>query len=476
MGEAVRETMLRVSVVFPGPSRQGFANLAVFLLARLCEDAGYFPVETLFVDAGRLCDAEGRPVRARRGRWLWLVTLSYEEQWPALVGAIGSVGSPLRARDRGPLDPIVVAGGMSVALNPEPLRPFLDGVFRGDAEPVVDEILSIAEQHPLDDREALSESLAALERSGPVRFWGRRPACSRGAAVSTFGRMLLVEASRGCPVRCRFCAVGHLRRVHFFPASSIIEAAGESKGASRIGLVGAALSWHPEMETLLEGLERARLDLSPSSLDARLLAGKKAGLVARAIERSGLRTITLAPEAGSERLRLKLGKRMPDDALERAVETACSAGAVHVKLYVMYGLPGESDDDLLQTANLVRKLRRVMNAAHRSRGSTGRISVSANPFIPKPLTPWAEEPMQPLAQLRRKRRLLKQAVERVGGVDFSGLSPRLAVLQCMLDRAGPEAAALLEECSGRWPPPSGMLDRFLPGWLQLVCGRLEKCE
>lgn len=470
--------MPAVSVFYPGPEKEGRANLAVVLLERLAREAGVTAVETVYWQRGRLL-GQGRHRRAASRR-VWLLTAAYEQQWPVLPAALRAAGiAPLAAR-RGEADPLVVAGGVSLALNPGPLSAFADVLVGGDAEPVLGSILGEVEASGHGSRAALLERLAGLDgvrtsaspaEVSPLFHTGDCPAAQTDAAAgSHLGGMVLVETGRGCPVRCRFCAVGHLRpRPLFFPPAEIIAAARRAwRPGLRVGLVGAGLSWHPQLDEIIAGLEEFSADLSPASLDARLLAAGRGRRLLRHLAASRQRTVTLAPESGSERLRRHLNKHISDEVLEGAVRRLVEAGVLHLKLYLMYGLPGENDGDLQDAVRLARRVRAWMDDVQRPRGRAGRLQVSANPFVPKPATPWGDQPMPALVELRRRFRFLRDRLAGLGGVDVSGLSPRLAVLQCLLDRAGPELAPLLGACRGKWPPPAGLLDQLAPGWQRLV--------
>ena len=141
---------------------------------------------------------------------------------------------------------------------------------------------------------------------------------------------------------------------------------------------------------------------------------------------------------------------------------------MHLKLYLMYGLPGEDKDDLEDQIDLVTKVHGWLVASQRSSGRVGRLSVSLNPFVPKPHTPLGLEAMPPLGELKRKFALLAGGMRKGGAGAISGLSPRHAVLQALIDRSGEELSDLLEKTGGRWPPPSGLLRQMVPELDRLV--------
>jgi radical SAM superfamily enzyme YgiQ (UPF0313 family) len=239
----------------------------------------------------------------------------------------------------------------------------------------------------------------------------------------------------------------------------------------KVGLVGASLSRHPGLLQMVEGLAEAGADFSPASLGAGVLAGAEGERLLAHLKRSGQRTVTLAPETGSKRLQREIAKPLPDDMLERAVRRLGEAGILHLKMYFLYGLPTEEEGDLHASVELIARVRKWLLRAQRARGKAGRLTVSINPFVPKPHTPFAQESMPPLAELKRRRRILSDGLRRLGGVAVSGLSPRAAVWQCLLDRGDEGLGDLLDRSGGRWPPPPGLVEEVVPDWRELVFGR-----
>ncbi len=466
---------LRLAAVHPAPPEEGLASLAIHALCALAEAAGV-GAEPVFLPA--------RPGERPRGHLsglpagefdLWAVSAAFEEQWPTLPWLLTRAGVPARAAARDHRHPIVLLGGVAARLNPAPVLPFIDLLAPGDAEAILPALLERLEAGRGAGREALLDSLRGLAGLAVRPFEGPPVACVFTAPArpiveqlprgrSLLPDMLLVETGRGCPAGCRFCAIGYTRRPPmFFPPAAILEAVGAASAPGRrVGLVGASLGRHPGLGELLEGLLGQGLDLSPASLDPAVLAGPEGPRLAAALARGAQRTVTLAPEAGTERLRRVIHKGFADAELEAAVRRLGEAGVLHLKLYMMYGLPTEADEDLDAAAALVGRARAWLDAAHRGRGGTGRVSVSLNPFVPKPRTPFELEPMPRADDLRRRRGRLFSALGRSGGVRPGGMGVRRAILQALLTRADPGCATLLEACQGRWPPPAGLLAALAP--------------
>jgi len=218
-------------------------------------------------------------------------------------------------------------------------------------------------------------------------------------------------------------------------------------GVNRVGLAGAAVAEGEGFRDLLKWLKERGLRATASSLRADLLNGE----TARILVELGQRTLTLSAEAGSQRLRDALGKGLADGDILAAADAARKAGARVLKLYLMYGLPGESDDDLRAAGSLAGEIKKNL--------ARTRLSVSASPFVPKPGTPLADVPLLDERELRRRRELLAGGLRRAGVRSFTGESPRQALWQAALTRgdgtvlsrllAGETRSALLKEAVDR---------------------------
>ena len=460
-----------VAVVYPGPAREGMASLALHGIHQLVNRHPRALCERVFNEQAPPRSAESR--RLLSSFDMLAFTVAFEEQWVLLPQMLKSAGIPPRFRDRNQSHPVVLVGGIAARLNAAPASRFADLVARGDAECVLPEILEHLEQGRGESREKLKAALSGIGDDPRYENSGAPVAQRIFDPPSSFNRMVLVETGRGCPAGCRFCAVAHARRPPvFFPAAAVLEAAREGIAmGKRVGLVGASLSRHPDLLEMVEGLAESGADFSPASLGAPVLAGPAGGRLLRHLENSRQRTVTLAPETGSKRLQKTIGKPLVEEAFEKAVSGLGEAGVLHLKLYFLYGLPGEEEADLQDSIDLVARARKWLLGAQRSRGRTGRLAVSINPFVPKPHTPLAEEPMPPLAELKRRRKFFTQGLRRLGGVSVSGLSPRAAVWQCLLDRGDQTLCDLLERADGRWPPSTRLVDEVIPAWRDLVFGR-----
>jgi len=363
-------------------------------------------------------------------------SLPYELDWLALPAMLAAGGLPVWPRERRDDCPLVIAGGASVTMNPEPLSDLVDAFVIGEAEPVIPALAHVLRQEA--DREARLGALAALPGlyvparppPKPIRrlVWGGVADQPRTSLVlspeSAFPGRFLIEMGRGCPMGCRFCLVGSLYApVRYANRDSVLRAARQALGFTRkIGLIGAALSAYPGLDGLVQELVESGADVSLSSLRADRLSPQ----LLQALRQGGQDTVTIAPEAGAERLRRAIGKPIADAQLAAAVAAAAECGVRVVRLYFMTNLPGETQADRAALADLV--------AGWAARFPTLRFAVTLSPFVPKPWTPFEEQTFPGAREVKSTLDDLAVCLRAATKAQVRPGSPRLAAVQAALSR------------------------------------------
>jgi radical SAM superfamily enzyme YgiQ (UPF0313 family) len=484
---------LRIALAFPNTYFVGMSNLGFQTVYRLLNEPDDVVCERVFLPPRQELE-EARRTGIR------LITLesqlpvadfdvlafsvSFEWDYTNVVTMLRLSGLPVRASERDERHPLVVLGGATTFLNPEPLAPFVDLVCAGEGEALVPELVAglragggrAAVLRGLVGRPGMYvPSLVDVAYGADGGVVGFVPAPGSGAVApvtkaalkatdlaeppattvfspdTEFGSRLLVEVVRGCANLCRFCWAGYnYLPVRAFDADRILRIAEAARPHSaRVGLVSIALCDHPEIERILSRLLALGYGISPASLRLDDLTPA----IVRLLRASGERTLTIAPETGSDRLRRVINKTMTNaEVLDRA-ELVFESGIENLKLYFMIGLPTETDDDLVAIRDLTVAIRERMLRHARGRGAIGRIVASVNPLIPKPGTAYQWMPMEPNAVTERKMKRLRQLVAGLDNVYFTIKSERHSFYQALLslgDRRVAAAVEAAERNGGQW--------------------------
>jgi radical SAM superfamily enzyme YgiQ (UPF0313 family) len=443
-----------VALVYPNSYYLGMSNLGIHTLYKMLNRYDRVVAERAFWESE---DSQSPPISLESQRPLSdfaviAFSISYELDYVNVARILKASGIPLYAADRDRRHPLVIAGGPCVTANPLPLSPFFDCLGIGEAEPIVPLVLPITVESIGADRRDLLQALATLpgvyvprHHSGqPVaRQWARNldtfPVASVVLTPDTeLGDLYLIEVERGCNRGCRFCLAGRA----FYPMrhrsvdSLIAQAAEGLKYRRRLGLVGPAVSDYPHLEELVTSLGQMGAELSLSSLRIAPLSS----VVLRELARGGAKTVTLAPEAGSERLRQAIKKGITDDDILKAMEMVAGHGMKQVKLYFMLGLPSETDEDIEGIIALSLNCKRVLD----SRQPGTRLTLNIAPFVPKAGTPFQWLPMaQPPILNRRLSQLKKGLMPK--GIKIKAESPAWSQVQGVLARGDAELAKVLAD-------------------------------
>lgn len=368
--------------------------------------------------------------------------------------------------------PLLVAGGTAVTLNPEPIADFVDLVVLGEAEELIQEMSEVlidAKSRGVD-RSKVLERLAELEgiyvpsfyepiyldlgknnvQNLPAARASRRfvkdlskfPTATQILTPETeFSSMYLTETGRGCEIGCRFCVAGYIYRpVRKRSEETIAQSVQIGlENSNAVGFVGAAVSSHRSISKLASAVAQRGARASLSSIMSQRVTKE----LAASLSESEYKTVALAPEAGTERLRFACGKRVSNAQIIEAARTLAAAGIKGFKLYFIVGLPTETDQDVMGIGLLAKQVRAAVLQAAKQRAGQAWVTLSVNPFIPKACTPFQWEPMLERRELQRKLDMVLAEVKGVSSLEMKFESPRESYFQALLSRGDRKVAKLL---------------------------------
>lgn len=385
------------------------------------------------------------------------ISVSFENDYLHIPTIFRLAGVPCYAKDRTAKDPFVIAGGAALFINPQPIADFIDALCIGEAEVIVPQLVEkfCATQ---GGREELFKELATIDglylpvllhstgEQTVARVYLENLDTHPVATVietdeSEFASMHLVELTRGCPRGCRFCAAGYIYLPYRQRSFAAIKTALDSGIAAgrKIGLVAAAVGDYRGIDDLCRYIVAKGGSFSVSSLR---IDGLDETMTSLLVE-SGHKTATLAPEGGSQRLRDLIKKGITEEQILAACERLISKDILNLKLYFIIGLPTETDADIDELLQLVGKIRELVVARAKVNRRLGDITLSINPFIPKPFTPFQWCGMAPLKTLERRLKTIQNAIRRIANVSLQAESLKEAMLQALLSRGDRDLSGFL---------------------------------
>jgi radical SAM family uncharacterized protein len=483
-------TDVYIALAYPNTYHVGMSNLGVHQIYSILNSRPDTACERVFLPdeedideyiktSTKLFSLENK--RPLREFDILAFSVSFEQDYLNILEMLDLSGIPILKADRNHDDPLVILGGVCSFFNPEPLTDFVDAVLVGEGEEVVTEFIDAYLDNRGKDRLSLLRAMGTIPGvyvpefydvlyhedgtikgrktivpSAPERIIKRTVTDINGKPAATviltpnteFSDIYLSEITRGCGRHCRFCMAGYIylppRNLSIDRAKEQAEQADELCG--KIGLVGAALSDYPDIG---EACAAIKGGVSISSLRADSV---NEALIDR-LAKSGHKTIAIAPEAGSERLRTVINKGVTEADILHAADMIFGRGIPNLKLYFMMGLPTETQEDVHSIISLAEMVREVQLKHARPAGRIGGITLSVNSFVPKPFTPFQWEPMEAVESLNKKQRYLVKAVRKIGNMNIIHDLPKWEHIQALLSRGDRRTGSLIKtahEKNGDW--------------------------
>jgi radical SAM family uncharacterized protein len=404
-------------------------------------------------------------------------SISFENDFLNVLTLLELAHIPPESRLRDGRYPWVIAGGVAVFLNPEPVSEFFDFFILGEAEEVIGEFLTVCRQTLSDKRKKEKDDFlrdlgrvegvyvpkfyrvtyagnGKIEAMDPEpgfpakvkRRWvselDQFPTRSTLFTPDTeFNEMALVEVNRGCPRGCRFCAACFV--YYPFRNRSLSSLESISKEAlleeHRIGLTGTAVSDHPKLLPLCQTILSRRGGISLSSMRVDAISPS----LIQCLREGQDRTVAIAPEAGSERLRKMVKKAYSEEEILKSIGTLVENGLWQIKCYFLIGLPSETDEDVKEILLLAKRIRHQILSNQKRREKRWRLVLSVNPFIPKPATPFQWAPLEEVGELKKKLKMIQKGVQGEKGMEMIHDLPKWAYIQALLSRGDRRVGKIL---------------------------------
>ena len=439
VGRIEKMAPFTVALLYPSPYAAAMSSLGYQRIYRAIMEAPGLACERVVLDDEAEGDlaAQARPITYESGRALEdfpvvAASVAYEGEIGGLVRMLDAAGVPALAAERDERHPFVLGGGPLTFSNPLPLAPFCEAIVVGEAEAIAVAVLRVLES--TSGRAARLDALAKIPHVFvPAHHGAVLPTVAKVpdemipayAAIRTphavLSDMFLVETERGCSRRCTYCVMRRSTNggMRLAPMERILELVPHD--AKRVGLVGAAVSDHPKIVEIVNTLADQGREVGLSSLRPDRLRDE----FVAALARGGYRTLTTAMDGPSEKMREQLERKAKEKHLVRCAELAKRHGMDRLKLYLMIGLPGESDDDIDECARFTTELTKIVPVA-----------LGIAPFCSKRNTPLDGQPFAGIDVVEKRLDRLRRGLK--GRADVRSTSAKWAWVEWVLAQGGPE--------------------------------------
>ena len=468
---------IRVLLVYPNSKDVALANLGFQRVHTLLNQISEVECDHYSLPVGWSSDVqELEPSSILSHEWNWPLdqfdviafSISFEPDYLNAALILKYFGIPLERAERDASHPLILAGGSAVFINPEPLADCVDAFFIGEGEGLAEPFFKLFRENQYKGTGEFLKSAARISgiyvpqfyhqeyqgdnmvqfKADPEvferveRHWvkeGSPDLCTHSVLhdeVSTFKDMSLMEVTRGCIWACRFCTAGFIYRPPRLPDLKLTYnslervLAEQGKTVSTVGLVGPSVTDHPDILSLARKIVEDGKKISFSSLRMETLTDELVDL----IQKSGQKTLTVAVDGPSERMRRVINKQATDDFIVEKCKFLTEKGILHLKIYSIIGLPGETDEDIDHFISLVERVMKTYISTCSERGNIGKVTIGLSPLIPKPGTPFQWHPMESVRSLKKKFMRIRKALGRLPHIKLSFGSPNEAYLQTYLSR------------------------------------------
>jgi radical SAM superfamily enzyme YgiQ (UPF0313 family) len=477
---------LSVVLIYPNRYHIGMSNLGFQTIYRLLNSFEHIVCERAFLpESHGLTKNSIKTLESGKSLTdadIIAFSLSFENDYPHILSILENAKISSLAGQRSEHSPLVIAGGVTCFLNPEPISAFIDCFLIGEAESILPRFLDV-----YDPKQPKRSRLKTIARHVPGAYVPAfyRPEYGSDGTLSafvptehvpstiervfaddidaqsthsaiitpntTFDSTFLIEVGRGCPHGCRFCAAGFIYRPPRFRPVSLLKSRMQQGAAqaNTIGLVGAAVSDLPGIRQLCRQFLNTDVRIAFSSLRADRLAPELLAV----LKQSNVKTATIAPEAGTQHLRDVINKGLCEDDILKAAGTLVENGIPNLRLYFMVGLPLETDPDIEGIIALCKRIKHQFLKSSRARKRIGEITVSLNCFVPKPFTSFQWVAMEDINTLKKKIKKIKAELKKVANLRIHADVPRWAYIQALFSRGDRRVADILSLAhanNGNW--------------------------